>query len=350
MRIGLTFVALVGVALGVWLILHFGLEQVGEAFLSAGWQGVLAITAVYFVSLVSVRARVADAADERGSECLARSLWVRWLRDGTANLLAVVPAAGEIVAVRELTLHDVPLGMAAAMTVVDLTMELASQLLFTLLGVTISDRGAAQRGHWLVASRRSGNLALRASEASSLRSTWVSFAFSRRCPIGWAGPQSGQLVRDWGDTRWNTGNLPASSASSGQLRPPPCRLDCRRRRGLDCFVVHGQSCELRRRSRHREHGLRPAHRGLHRALGGRGAGGRIYPCRRSFWLAAAARSRPVTIETRARNRHRRAGSHHLAVFGAVAAVEKSRSLALSALIKATEALQCRPSSPTLRTG
>ncbi|MGZ5915283.1 MAG: lysylphosphatidylglycerol synthase domain-containing protein, partial [Hyphomicrobium sp.] len=80
-------------------------------------------------------------------------LWVRWLRDGTANLLAVVPAAGEIVAVRELTFHDVPLGMAAAMTVVDLTMELASQLLFTLLGVTILivERPREVTGWWLAA-------------------------------------------------------------------------------------------------------------------------------------------------------------------------------------------------------
>ena len=153
MKLGLTFVALVGVALGVWLILYFGLEQVGEAFLSAGWQGVLAITAVYFVSLVLCALGWRMLLTNAAPNASLLLLWVRWLRDGTANLLAVVPAAGEIVAVRELTLHDVPLGMAAAMTVVDLTMELASQLLFTLLGVTILivERPSEVTGWWLAA-------------------------------------------------------------------------------------------------------------------------------------------------------------------------------------------------------
>lgn len=153
MRLGLTFVALVGVALGVWLILYFGLEQVGEAFLSAGWQGVLAITAVYFVSLILCALAWRMLLSNAAPNASLLLLWVRWLRDGTANLLAVVPAAGEIVAVRELTFHDVPLGMAAAMTVVDLTMELASQLLFTLLGVTILivERPSEMTGWWLAA-------------------------------------------------------------------------------------------------------------------------------------------------------------------------------------------------------
>jgi putative membrane protein len=152
-RLGLTFVALVGVALGVWLILYFGLEQVGEAFLSAGWQGVLAITAVYFVSLILCALAWRMLLSNAAPNASLLLLWVRWLRDGTANLLAVVPAAGEIVAVRELTFHDVPLGMAAAMTVVDLTMELASQLLFTLLGVTILivERPSEMTGRWLAA-------------------------------------------------------------------------------------------------------------------------------------------------------------------------------------------------------
>jgi putative membrane protein len=152
-RLGLTFAALVGVALGVWLILYFGLEQVGEAFLSAGWQGVLAIAAVYFASLIlcALAWRMLHVNAAPNASLLL--LWVRWLRDGTANLLAVVPAAGEIAAVRELTFHDVPLGMAAAMTVVDLTMELASQLLFTLLGVTIliAERPSEVTGWWLAA-------------------------------------------------------------------------------------------------------------------------------------------------------------------------------------------------------
>ena len=137
MRLGLTLAALAGLALGIGLILHYGLEPVGEAFLSAGWQGMLAISAVYFVSLwlCAVAWRLM-LVRQRGNMAFT-FFWVRWLRDSAANLLAIVPAVGEVIAVRELTVHGVPLGTAVATTVVDLTMELASQLIFTLLGVTI---------------------------------------------------------------------------------------------------------------------------------------------------------------------------------------------------------------------
>jgi putative membrane protein len=147
-RLGLTFAALVGIGLGIWLIIHFGLEQVGEAFLSAGWQGMLAISAVYFVSL-SMCALAWWALILTPISPLYL-FWTRWLRDSTANLLAVVPAVGEAVAVRELTFR-VPLGIGVAATVVDLTLELASQLVFTLIGVAILivERPGEMLGWWL---------------------------------------------------------------------------------------------------------------------------------------------------------------------------------------------------------
>jgi putative membrane protein len=153
LRLGLTLAALVGVALGIGLVLHFGLEQVGDAFLSAGWQGVLAISAVYFASLILCALAWRALLVKAPPNASLFLVWVRWLRDSTANLLAIVPAVGEAVAVRELTLHGTPLGTAVAMTVVDLTMELASQLLFTLLGVTIliAERPNEMTGWWLAA-------------------------------------------------------------------------------------------------------------------------------------------------------------------------------------------------------
>jgi putative membrane protein len=161
-RLGLTFAALVGVGLGIWLILHFGLEEVGEAFLSAGWQGMLAISAVYFVSLALCAFAWRALLVKAPPNASLLFLWVRWLRDSTANLLAVVPAMGEVVAVRELMLHEIPLGMAAAATVVDLTMELASQLLYTLLGVTIliAEQPDNATGWWLAAGLAIGTVGL----------------------------------------------------------------------------------------------------------------------------------------------------------------------------------------------
>src|SRR6185312_6142445 len=63
--------------------------------------------------------------------------WARILRDSVGNILAVVPAAGEIVAARELAIHGLTPGVAAASAVVDLTIEIISLILFALLGLAI---------------------------------------------------------------------------------------------------------------------------------------------------------------------------------------------------------------------
>ena len=150
MRLVLSLAALVGVAFGIWLVLHFGAEQVVEAFLSAGWQGMLAISAVYFASQI-LHALAWRALFPATSNTTRLLLWARWLRDAGANLLSVVPAIGEAIAIRELTRHQVPFGTATAVTVVDLTMELASLLVFTLLGVIILifEQPTEATGWWL---------------------------------------------------------------------------------------------------------------------------------------------------------------------------------------------------------
>ena len=64
-------------------------------------------------------------------------LWSRWLRESVGNLLALVPTAGELAGARELTFHGVRPGMAGASSVVDLTLELLSQIAFTLIGLVL---------------------------------------------------------------------------------------------------------------------------------------------------------------------------------------------------------------------
>src|SRR6185369_199382 len=105
--------ALIGVAFGVWLVWHFGADQVGQAFLSAGWRGMLAISAAYFCSM-TLSALAWRALFPPTPDTTLLVLWARWMRDAAANLLSVVPAIGEAVATRELTIHRVPLGFAVA--------------------------------------------------------------------------------------------------------------------------------------------------------------------------------------------------------------------------------------------
>jgi putative membrane protein len=150
-KTGMILGALVGLALATGLIVHFGWRQVADAALAAGWQGLAAISAIYFVCLllcaVAWRAILLDAPRNAFLVCL----WARWLRESIGNL-ALVPTAGELAGARELTLYGVRPGMAGASTVVDLTLELLSQIVFTLFGLALlltwyQDK---QIGAWLV--------------------------------------------------------------------------------------------------------------------------------------------------------------------------------------------------------
>ena len=138
MKLGVIVGALIGLALATGLILHFGWRQIGEAALAAGWQGLAALIGIYFVCLIisafAWQAVILDAPHNIFLACL----WSRWLRESVGNLLALLPTAGEIAGARELTLQGVPPGMAGASTVVDLTTELVSQIVFTLFGLALS--------------------------------------------------------------------------------------------------------------------------------------------------------------------------------------------------------------------
>jgi putative membrane protein len=136
-KLGVIIGALAGLGVATGLILHFGWRQITDAALGAGWRGLAALIAIYFVCLlISALAWRAVILNAPRNAILA-SLWGRWLRESVGNLLALLPTAGEVVGARELTLHGVPRGMAGASTIVDLTTELVSQIVFTLFGLAL---------------------------------------------------------------------------------------------------------------------------------------------------------------------------------------------------------------------
>jgi putative membrane protein len=136
-KTGVALGALAGIGLGTALILYFGLEQVGDAFLTAGWRGLAAMTGVYGAALIvcALAWRQLTIAPPRNATLILH--WARLLRDSVGNILAVVPAAGEIIAARELAIFGFSAGSAGASTIVDLTMEIVSLILFALLGLAI---------------------------------------------------------------------------------------------------------------------------------------------------------------------------------------------------------------------
>jgi putative membrane protein len=152
MRVGLIIGALVGLAVATVLIVHFGWRQVADAALAVGWQGLAVLIGIYLVCLlfcaVAWRVLILDAPPRAVLTCL----WARWLRESVGNLIALLPTAGEIAGARELALAGVRPGMAGASIVVDLTLEILSQIVFTLFGLALLItwyRGLAI-GPWLV--------------------------------------------------------------------------------------------------------------------------------------------------------------------------------------------------------
>ena len=124
-----------GFALAICLFVYYGLEAIGTAFAAAGWSGLAVLCGVHLVSVLLCALAWQALLVQTPPRSLLAFVWARWLRDSTGNLLALLPTAGEVIAARELTFHGVRLSLAGATTIIDLTIEILSQLLFTLLGL-----------------------------------------------------------------------------------------------------------------------------------------------------------------------------------------------------------------------
>ena len=151
MKLGLIIGALIGLAVATILIVHFGWRQVVDAALAVGWQGLAALIGIYLVCLLLCAAGWRLLILDAPRHAILICVWARWLRESIGNL-ALIPTAGEIAGARELSLHGVRSGMAGASTVVDLTLELLSQIVFTLFGLAllITWYRGLQIGPWLV--------------------------------------------------------------------------------------------------------------------------------------------------------------------------------------------------------
>jgi putative membrane protein len=135
-RTALFVAATCGVLLAVCLVVYFGISEVWDAVSTAGWRGMLAILCAYCSSLFlcawSWRVLLVEKYPQNRGMLF---LWARWIRDSVGNLLAIVPGAGEAAGARELTKHGLRMNVAAATTIVDMTTEMLSQLIYTFLGL-----------------------------------------------------------------------------------------------------------------------------------------------------------------------------------------------------------------------
>jgi putative membrane protein len=128
----------VGLALAAFLMESYGLPRILDLLGRAGWLGLMAVVLFHLIQvLFSAAAWRAVAGPTLPQPPLRTFLTLRWVREGVNNLLPVAQIGGELVAARLLWRRGVPLAQAVAGAIVDLTVEMLTQVGFTLLGLAL---------------------------------------------------------------------------------------------------------------------------------------------------------------------------------------------------------------------
>jgi putative membrane protein len=139
-----------GCALLVGLVLWFGVGDVAEAFASAGW-GVALVVLARAAALVVIGyawARLALDGEPRTRVFVA----LRVVREGVNNLLPVAQVGGDLIAARLLTFQGMSGGAAGACILVDMFAQVATQFLFTLVGLGVLMRNGGDEATVAVVS------------------------------------------------------------------------------------------------------------------------------------------------------------------------------------------------------
>jgi len=136
MRLSLALGAVIGLALALALCGYYGFAEIASGLGAAGW-GVLAVIAFHPLQVLFSSLAWQALLPRPPAPRLLTFIGLRWIREAVNNLLPVAQIGGEFVGARLLRQVGVPLGASGASVTVDLTMEMMSQIIFTLLGLAL---------------------------------------------------------------------------------------------------------------------------------------------------------------------------------------------------------------------
>jgi glycosyltransferase 2 family protein len=137
-----TLLGLAGLALATLLFVKEGVGAVLGAFAAAGF-GILWSSLFHVVPMALNGRSWQVLLPLRRRRGLALYFWAVWLREAVNGLLPVARIGGELASARLLMRHGLASSRAVASLVVDMTVSLASQFAFTVLGLALL---AAQSG------------------------------------------------------------------------------------------------------------------------------------------------------------------------------------------------------------
>jgi putative membrane protein len=132
----LIVVAFFGLLFVVFLIVDSGASEVARAMLVIGW-GLLPITLFHFVPLSFSALSWRELLPPSSRLDVVSVTWIRWIRESISSLLPVAGVGGDIVSARLAHQRGVPGAQAAASMVVDLTVGVATLMVFVVAGLTL---------------------------------------------------------------------------------------------------------------------------------------------------------------------------------------------------------------------
>jgi putative membrane protein len=135
--------AAVGIALAFTLLVHNDLKEIARTLLGVGW-GILLIAALHVPQTLFAVLGWHALCSKPGP-----ALWVlyriRWVRDSINTLLPVAKLGGDLVRVQLLSRRGVAPAVAASATIVDVSVEVTTQIAFTLGAVLLLLAGSHAR-------------------------------------------------------------------------------------------------------------------------------------------------------------------------------------------------------------
>ncbi len=125
---------LAGLALFTGLVVWRGADTLAEALVTVGW-GILIIVAFDAIPLLADAFGWRRVAATRARPSLLVAWKMRWIRQSVNQLLPVAQIGGDVVVARLLIVRGMPGPLAAASLVVDMTLIVLMQALFTLVAL-----------------------------------------------------------------------------------------------------------------------------------------------------------------------------------------------------------------------
>lgn len=137
MKKGLTIITIIGLLSACMLIASQDVGEVFKAVTRIGW-GILPVLLIHLAQVVlSGLGWYAFFPNSSYQGTVSGVVFLRWMREAINSMLPMTQIGGEVISNRLLILRGMGGGEAGATIVLDLTMEIVTQFLFTLLGLIL---------------------------------------------------------------------------------------------------------------------------------------------------------------------------------------------------------------------